>query len=136
MKSITQFIVHHSGGARSQSVESIRRYHKAPKPKGRGYSDIAYHYIIDGQAKLFVGRPIPQTGAHAPPNATRIGCCVIGDNTKPGQEWTPKQKRALAALWRAVKYIWPGIELAGHYDVMPGHTECPGIDVRKLLLEE
>jgi len=136
MKEITEFIVHHSGAARSQTVEAIRRYHMAPKPRGRGYRDIAYHYIIDGKGKLYIGRPLPQTGSHAPPNAKRIGCCVIGDNTAPGQRWTPKQKKALINLWFAVQHLFPGIDLGGHRDVMPGHTQCPGLDVRKLLLEE
>ncbi len=136
MKEIVEFVVHHSGGPRTQTVESIRKYHMRAKPKGRGYSDIAYHFIIDTSPKLWVGRPIPQTGAHAPPNAKRIGVCVIGDNTQPGREWTIWQKQRLLQLWQSVKMIWPEIELAGHRDVMPGHTECPGLDVRKLLLEE
>ncbi len=135
MDVITQFVVHHSGASRSQSPESIREYHMAAKPDGRGFNDVAYHYLIDGYGRLHIGRPLPTTGAHAPPNAERIGVCVIGDNTKDRHRWTNKQKRALYNLWHAVQHLWPGIELVGHRDVMPGHTKCPAIDVRKLLLE-
>ena len=32
-----------------------------------------------------------------------------------------------------VRLLWPGIEVCGHGDVMvPGHTECPGVDVEGL----
>lgn len=136
MDVIEEFVVHHSGGPRSQSVAAIKRFHTAPKPEGRGYSDIAYHAIIDGSAKLHIGRPIPTTGAHAPPNSKRIGICVVGNNTKPSQSWTSAQKKALLRYWQAVQIIWPNIKLGGHCDYMPGHTVCPGVDVRGLLLEE
>lgn len=130
---IEQCIVHHSGASRSQSFDAIRAFHMAPKPRGRGFSDIAYHYVILGDGSLRIGRPLPVTGAHAPPNSRRIGILVTGDNTREGMWWSAPQKRALMELWLAIRKLWPEIELAGHRDVMPGHTECPGLDVRELL---
>ena len=131
MNQFTHFVVHHSGASRMQSVETIRRIHI----EERHFSDIAYHWVIDGRAKLHVGRQIPTTGSHAPPNSTRLGCMVTGDNTKSGQGWTPEQVAMLQQVWAAVSLLMPWVALAGHSELMrPGYTECPGLDVRALLL--
>jgi hypothetical protein len=43
------------------------------------------------------------------------------------------QIAALQDLTFAFRLIFPGIEVAGHKDLAP--TECPGLDVSKLLKE-
>ncbi len=139
MKRIERLVLHHSASARSTTFATIKKWHTQPKPKrgekktarhGRGWSDIGYNYVILGNGKLRVGRPLPTTGAHARGvNSTSIGVCVVGDNTKPGQEWHPVQISTLEYLIDACKLLWPGIKVCGHRDVMtPGYTECPGLD--------
>ena len=135
MTEFRELIVHHSGGPRDQTVESIRDFHTRSKSKGgRGWSDIGYHWIVDGSAKLHVGRRIPTTGAHAPPNAGRLGLLVVGNNLEPGEAWTPGQIVLAREVVRSVRLLAPWVEVRGHFEVMrPGYTECPGLDIHALL---
>ena len=130
MNRIDRLVIHHSASGRGTTVAQIRKWHIE-----RGFNDIGYNYVITGQGKLRVGRPVPTTGAHAKGvNSTSIGVCVVGDNTKPNREWTPVQIATLEELVQACKLLWPGIVVCGHKDVMrPGYTSCPGLDVAALL---
>lgn len=132
MNRIERVVVHHSASGRGTTFAAIKKWHTDPKPDGNGWSDIGYNFVITGHGKLRVGRPLPTTGAHAKGvNSTSIGICVVGDNTKNGKEWHPIQGAALVEFIDACKLLWPGIEVCGHRDV--GHTECPGLDIRKYL---
>ena len=135
MTEFREFVVHHSGGPRHQTVRSIREYHMRPRSEGgKGFSDIGYHWIIDGNARLHIGRRIPTQGAHAPPNHGRLGCLVVGNNLSPRSAWTTGQIAELRQLWDAVRYVMPWLELKGHGEVMPpGYTQCPGLDIHALL---
>ncbi len=48
MRSITEIIVHCTATPEGKpfTVQQIRQWHTAPKPKGNGWSDIGYHYIV------------------------------------------------------------------------------------------
>lgn len=118
-----QLIVHHSAGPRSQTPEAIRRFHM----ESRGWSDVGYHWLVDQAGEVHAGRDPSLLGAHAPPNAGRLGVCVIGDNTDPAEAWTPLQWQALSDLIAAVRLIWPGIEVMGHKDT-GRQTACPGLE--------
>lgn len=127
MNRIERLVIHHSASGRGTTFAQIRKWHTDPKPRGNGWSDIGYNFVILGNGKLRVGRPLPTTGAHAKgKNSTSIGVCVTGNNTKPGQEWTPVQIATLTELKEACELLWPGIEVCGHRDV--GSTQCPGLD--------
>jgi len=129
-------LIHHSAGIDTGKLDAagIFKYHTDPKPKGKGWAAIGYHWIIDGEAILYVGRQIPATGAHAPPNSGRLGVCVIGDNTDPKECWTGEQVVMLKQVIEAVGLLMPWIAVVdGHRDIMPGHTVCPGLNVRNLL---
>lgn len=124
------FVVHHSASG-PVGVETIRRWHM-----DKGWKDIGYALVIEADGEIRSGRPFPFQGAHAlKVNRNSIGVCVVGHNGKPGLEWTTEQLNALDALWIEFKRLFPDIQLRGHRDVAEeGHTECPGVDVRDLLL--
>jgi N-acetyl-anhydromuramyl-L-alanine amidase AmpD len=126
-------VVHHSG-SKYDTFDSMLAYHTAPKPDGNGWEDIGYHFVIERDGVLNYGRPLPRQGAHAYPNAGRIGVCVVGDNTDLTATWTPKQVATLQKLWLSIQMLWPTIELLGHREAQPNHTACPGLNVRALLL--
>lgn len=130
MTRIERVVVHHSASAPSTTFAQIRRWHLE-----RGFSDIGYHYVVLADGRIRIGRPLPTTAAHARgKNRTSIGICLVGNNTRAGQGWTRAQEDALRQLVDACRLLWPGIEVCGHRDVMaPGHTECPGVDVTRLL---
>ncbi len=105
-----------------------------PNKKGGPFRDIGYAYVIEGSGIIRIGRRLPETGAHAPPNADRIGVCATGDNTVTGELWGSEQIAALHTLVNATKLLFPWIVVTGHRDVMaPGYTECPGLDVGALF---
>lgn len=130
MEEINQFIVHHSGREDLNCFEAIQTYHKDEN----GWHDIGYHFVIELDGDLKHGRTLPRQGAHAYPNAGRIGVCVVGNNTIPEQRWNPSQVLTLQKLWHSIQMLWPDIGLLGHRDTAGAATECPGLDVRALLL--
>jgi len=134
MSLITEFrrlIVHHSASSLDTTVEQIRDWHVS----GNGWSDIGYHFIVTADGAVHQGRPIPRMGAHARgSNRDSIGVCLVGDNLDPENRWTPEQIDSLHRIIGAAEILFPGIEILGHRDV--GATECPGLDVRRLIYGE
>jgi len=60
-------------------AEDIRRWHTAPKPEGRGWSDIGYHGVILLDGSWEPGRPFTRRGAHvAGNNMNTLGFVLIG----------------------------------------------------------
>ncbi len=131
---IERLVIHHSASPITTTFEEILAWHTKPKPEGNGWPAVGYHKVILYDGTVRIGRPIHVRGAHAPPNRGRIGVCLVGDNTKPGQGWTFEQIDALKREVEAWRVVVPGILVCGHRDIMrPGYTECPGLDVRDLV---
>jgi hypothetical protein len=129
LKAVKSVVVHHSATPQGTTFESIRRGHLA-----KGWSDIGYHAVILSNGDLRTGRRLPLAGAHAPPrNFESIGLCIVGDNTRPDEIWTPDQLETAKQYLNALGLVFPGIEVIGHRDVQAGHTACPGLDRERLL---
>jgi len=124
-------VVHHSASPRSTTVEQIREWHAARWRSAKNHP--GYHYCITGDGEIHATRPTHLVGIHAPPNTGRLGVCVIGDNTSPGREWNPLQWQALADLVRAIRVVWPSIEVVAHRDVR--QTQCPGLTMETIAKE-
>lgn len=123
MNHFSEIIIHHSASPRKTTINDIRGWHKA-----KGWSDIGYHYVIEDDGEVLVGRRLPETGAHAPPNAGRIGICVVGANTSNGDRWGPAQWAALVDLTVSLLTVFPWIGINGvkrHSDTKA--TKCPGL---------
>ena len=127
---VRRYIVHHTASPRATTVGDLHRWHVTE----RGWADIGYHFLIDGAGEVMSCRSLEFEGAHARGhNSGSIGVAVAGDNTKIEHRWSPRQTLALYRHWRAARSIFPGIELFGHRNLAQS-TECPGLDVRALLL--
>jgi hypothetical protein len=123
--------VHHTAAAQPLTLEdaiiemrAIQRYHQ----KGRGWNDIAYHFLIDGSGRIFQGRPENAQGAHTlGHNAGNVGISIMGDFHPPrSMQPTPAQ---LASLVKLLKWVQGGLSvplttLKGHRDYRS--TDCPG----------
>ncbi len=135
MKYIRLIVIHHSDSPRdSTTLEDIRRWHTDPSRPGGPFDDIGYHFVIEGDGQIRHGRLLPLQGAHARPNNSRIGICITGDNTQPGEEWSTEQLLSGRLLVAALRTVWPGLPVEGHRDVMRhGYTVCPGVDVSELF---
>jgi len=121
MRDLRRIVVHHSGARRSQTAEEIRRYHV----EDLGWSDIFYHFVVEQWGRIFPGRSLDRPGGD---RGDAIEVCVVGDNTTPGQEWTPAQWRGLYAAVAALRTLYGAAEVVGHGEIPGEQTLCPGVD--------
>lgn len=128
---VKRLIVHHSASPRETTLEQIDGWHRE-----KGFEGVGYHWIIEAEGAVRQGRSPTLQGAHAKgANGDSWGVCVTGNNTMPGQQWSPVQVDALRKFVDSVRMLVPGIRVYGHRDVPGGltRTECPGLDVRAIV---
>lgn len=76
MRDIDLIVVHHTASPQTTTFDSIRNYHI----HDRGWSDIGYHYVIDPDGMLYLGRPVWRIGAHVRgKNSKSVGVSAIGN---------------------------------------------------------
>lgn len=123
--------IHHSASGRATTLEQIRSWHEL-----RGWSDVGYHFVIEGDGTLRPGRNPNEIGAHAKGhNMHSLGVCVVGDNTQPSLAWSEDQRQSLVDFVRWFRRFYPEADIMGHRDLKDAATLCPGLDVRALLKE-
>lgn len=136
MRVINKIIIHCAATpeGKDYTVEQIRQWHTTPKPKGNGWKDIGYHFVIYRDGSVHPGRPIEQIGAHKSGyNANSIGICYIGGCAKDGK--TPKdtrtheQKAALVKLVAELRRRFPNASVHGHNEF--ANKACPSFNVQK-----
>lgn len=125
MRHINEVIIHCSdtppkwmqGAKLDDQIAEIRRWHV----EERGWSDIAYHYIIGRDGSVGFGRPLETAGAHTKGhNANSIGVCLIGGKggVADGQfrdSFTFEQESALRKLIDDLQRTYPEItKVTGH----------------------
>lgn len=135
MRSITEIFVHCSATKPTMDigVKEIRGWHTLPKPKGNGWADIGYHFVIRRDGTLEKGRPIEKAGAHVQGhNENSIGICMVGGMAANGSDdcnFSLHQYETLYELVQRLLEDYPGAKLLGHRDA-PGVTKaCPTFDV-------
>ncbi|MCX5795846.1 MAG: peptidoglycan recognition family protein [Elusimicrobia bacterium] len=105
-------------------LQAIQSFHQ----HGRGWIDIGYHFIIDGNGQIWEGRPMTVIGAHVKDkNDGNVGISLMGDFHKPKyQKPTAAQFKSLTALarWLSATYGIPADRILGHRD--QEQTTCPG----------
>ena len=63
------------------SFDEIKKWHTDPPPKGRGWADIGYHWVIDTAGALHHGRDEKSIGAGVEgANVGNVHVCLIGTN--------------------------------------------------------
>lgn len=118
---------------RDYSVQTIRDWHV----RGRGWSDIGYHYVIHLDGKISTGRPVSRIGAHVGGrNRNTIGVVYVGGMDKnmkhPKDTRTPAQKQALLWLVSELNKIYNLKLISGHNQYAA--KACPSFDVRSDVL--
>jgi N-acetyl-anhydromuramyl-L-alanine amidase AmpD len=131
MRDINRIVVHHSGTAKETTVHSIRNSHM----NVRGWRDIGYHYIIEKNGALRLGRPDWMIGAHVKgKNRDSIGICVTGDCRIMGNGAPlDVQKETLFTLLEDLMIRYPGAEIATHKEL--ARTLCPGELLKQLIYD-
>jgi len=132
MRELNRIILHCSATkeGKDYSVETIRDWHV----KGRGWSDIGYHWVIRLDGSIEVGRPLEKSGAHTKGhNKDSVGVCYIGGcdaDGKPKDTMNPEQEKA----WRMI--VLSLRTLYGDHITIHGHNEfankaCPSFTVKE-----
>lgn len=124
--------IHHDGldspmietsmDATAGRIEWIRCGHR-----GRGFSDIGYHYIVDREGRVWEGRNLRWQGAHVSKhNEQNIGILVLGnfDIQKP----SPRQLDGLRGHVRKLlaQYKLSRGRVLTHREWSGAKTACPG----------
>lgn len=136
-------VIHHtetppSSGGLDQAkevVKGIQKFHMAPEPQGRGWSDIGYNFLNTVNGILFEGRSGSLAeaikgntvrGAHARTDAGNRSPGVASEGDFTTKAMNPEQWNSLvnicAALCQSCN-IEP-TRIRGHRDFVP--TVCPG----------
>lgn len=132
MRNIDKIIIHCSATPENRDVktETIRKWHL-----DRGWSDIGYHYIIELDGSLNVGRPIERTGAHTKGHNTgSIGVCYIGgvdQDMKAKDTRTKEQKESLHQLLFDLTDNYSKATIHGHNEF--SNKACPSFNVQTEL---
>ncbi|TPW20652.1 MAG: N-acetylmuramoyl-L-alanine amidase [Elusimicrobia bacterium] len=133
--------VHHTMGHQTvgeaetaAAVRGIQGFHQGPE---RGWADIGYHFLIDGEGRVAEGRPANVLGAHAAEaNQGNLGISLMGNFNV--QQPTDPQMDSLERLaaYLALRYDIPVMKsgyLEGHNH--HGETSCPGTHLNARLAE-
>ena len=132
MRKINKIIIHCAATPeqREVSVKTIRKWHLQ-----RGFNDIGYHYVIDLQGGVHIGRPIEKIGAHCSgQNRGSIGICYVGgmskDMKKAKDTRTQAQKDSLIKLMHELIYKYnKDMTIHGHNEF--ANKACPSFNVQE-----
>lgn len=132
-----------------KTVEQIRAEHK-----DQGWSDIGYHYVIDLQGKVHLGRDVDISGSHVSGyNSYSIGVVYVGglendprkaySRLKAKDTRTEAQRAALLSLLIDLRKLYPNAKIVGHRDFSKDKNgngiidpwerlkECPSFDAKR-----
>ena len=132
MRKIDKIIIHCSATPQNRevSVSTIRKWHLQ-----RGFNDIGYHYVIDLQGGVHIGRPLHRIGAHTSgENTGSIGIAYTGgmdkDMKKAKDTRTQAQKDSLVKLLHELIYKYnKDMTIHGHNEF--ANKACPSFNVQE-----
>jgi N-acetylmuramoyl-L-alanine amidase len=130
MRQIDKIIIHCSATPEGRDVktEEIRRWHI----EERGWSDIGYHYVVELDGSVNMGRHTDSIGAHTRgENTGSIGICYVGGmdaNMELAKDTrTEAQKKGLRCLISDLKKKYGTLTIHGHNEYST--KECPSFNV-------
>ena len=135
MRDLKRVILHCSATpeGREVSVEDIRSWHTDPPPRGNGWSDIGYHYVIHLDGLTEMGRPVSIQGAHTSgENEDSVGVCYIGGldtSMAPKDTMTVPPEIAFVELVKSLRLIFGELSIHGHNEYST--KACPSFSVEQ-----
>jgi N-acetylmuramoyl-L-alanine amidase len=144
MRDIRYIVIHCSDNLPTQDigVAELRVLHITPPPRGQGWRDVGYHFVIRRGGRIETGRPLAQAGAHvAGYNANSIGLCLAGGRAqisppKYAANFTDEQWASLKTLVADLKKQFPKAKIMGHRDFPKVAKDCPCFDARAWAVQE
>lgn len=131
-RSETKYIIlHHTKVKGRSSVEEVHQWHLNRETNGEKWVGIAYHFYIDKDGEIFVGRPLFTVGAHTYGyNSVSVGVCFEGNFNV--EKMTEKQLDASVLLISVLSLAFNNAKIRGHRNFNKEET-CPG---KKFPMEE
>jgi hypothetical protein len=127
---LNTIVVHHSAFPNG-GLKEIQDLHM----DGRGFADVAYHFLIDADGTIYEGRELDIRGAHVQRfNTGSVGIVLLGNFNE--EQPSDAQLSSLRGLVDYLRYTYEIRYLAGHKDYpdqSPDGTECPGDNLYPLL---
>ncbi len=112
-------IIHHIEVCGRHGVKEVHLWHL-----DKGWAGIGYHYYIDKDGQIFVGRPRDTWGAHVKShNNDSIGVCFEGHFDK--EKMNEKQLEAAVSLISFLSLAYGNASIRGHRNFNPNKS-CPG----------
>lgn len=130
MRQIDEIIIHCTAteGGTSVPIQKIESWHLA-----QGYDSIGYHYVIQPNGTIQVGRRISKPGAHCKGhNAHSIGIAYVGgmNDGKPQDTRTIAQIESIQILISLLLTMYPDIKkITGHNEY--SNKACPCFNVQQ-----
>jgi len=113
-------------------AHEIRKWHVDPKPKGNGWLDIGYHWVIKRDGTIEDGRDVNRVGAHTKGyNTGSLGICMVGgvnEDGNPSDNFTKEQWHSMELMARGIKAMIPHITIHGHNEY--ANKACPSFSVQ------
>lgn len=137
MRKIDKIIIHCSATKEGKDfrLNDIAAWHKDRHFPLSGGTYCGYHYVIDLDGRIEIGKDLKYTGCHCEGhNAHSIGICYIGgldSNGNPADTRTRDQRFSLMWLVMFLKAVFPEAKICGHRDL--ANRDCPCFEVRDLF---
>lgn len=119
----------------TKMFEDVLAWHTRPKPKGRGWSDAGYHFMINRLGELVIARPLSRTGAHVMGrNTNTVGVMLAGgfggsETDHFEDHYTVKQRLTLFWLINKLADNNPDFNtLSGHNEFAAKACPCFRVD--------
>jgi hypothetical protein len=136
----TRIILHDSHTTPDiRSGEEVPRWKALAKDGAlrMGLLGIGYHFIIERDGTVALGREVDQIGTHTPGhNLDSIGICLVGgrtDRETASDNFEARQWRALFATICALKGRYGDLDVLGHSEVQRYRNrclpDCPPVDM-------
>jgi hypothetical protein len=146
MSEMKFLVIHCSATYEGQDVsaETIRRWHTAPAPKGRGWSQVGYsdlillngdrHQFVKHDGDRFIDKEEITNGVKGINSKSRHVCYIGGVDKatkKAKNTLTADQKETLLSIIKEVLAYKPDVQIAGHNQF--DNKACPSFSVPKFL---
>ena len=129
---VKYLVVHESASDKhtDQTIGVIRWWHYA-----RNFDEVGYHFVIDADGGIWLGRPLDVVGAHVVVhgksyNRQSIGVCLLGKHGLGFPTW--KQTEALRAVNKRVTKEYGKLRVVGHCE-LDNRKTCPGFNPRAVI---
>ena len=118
-------ILHHvKETGRRYDINEIHQWHLKRETNGEKWAGFGYHFYVDKDGEIFIGRPVDTIGSHTLNyNSVSVGICFEGDFNV--ERMTEKQLDAAVLLISILSVGYKNAKIRRHKDFNKEET-CPG----------